>query len=398
MAFTMKRINPAGTRRWALALCAALISGCGGGGLDTAPVPNDRFNVLGRTLNVAVAQGKIGGYSFVLVDRNKVQFQSSAGVDPAGRPYSPALVLPIASTSKALAAAAIQRLVDSGQIDLDVPIHEYLQDSGVNWPSDPQLDRKAQITLRMLLAHTSGLPSVLNTPDCVEDANFNGGLAGCVAIIASDAVPLAANPGEAFIYSGTGYQVAGLVAVVRSGANDWPSFFNAALASPLGVSSQLFYPASANPRIAGGAFASASAYATFLRMLLNGGVLDSSVVLTQNRVIELVSNQLRPPAASGAIDTFSGSRSFTPYGSAGSSYPVYGLGFFIEAAALHPGSPGPEVSDQGLFGATPWIDFGLDYAAMLLIFDNSNPNNLVPPSSIGIWNDLRELIIAELNP
>jgi hypothetical protein len=46
----------------------------------------------------------------------------------------------------------------------------------------------------------------------------------------------------------------------------------------------------------------------------------------------------------------------------------YSFGFWISDPSIHPGSNGPELSDQGAFGCTPWVDFDLDYSAVLLIF------------------------------
>lgn len=57
--------------------------------------------------------------------------------------------------------------------------------------------------------------------------------------------------------------------------------------------------------------------------------------------------------------------------------------------ALHPGSRGPELSDQGAFGCTPWIDFDLGYAATLLIKDRTQ-------TGTEIWDAVRPIIISRL--
>lgn len=375
--------------RLALVICL-LLTACAPGPETSPPPADNSFNALGTQLDARVASSSISGYSFVLLDGAGLLY-SRAGGRMDGQPLTLERTVPLASASKALAAAAIMTLVDAGRLDLDVPVHNYLPPA-VNWPSDPLSNPKARITTRMLLAHTSGLPGLNDTPACVEQPNYNGGLAACVALIASGQVPLAAAPGSAFIYGGADYQVAGLVAVTRSGAASWPAFFNTALAAPLGASSQLFYAAVPNPRIAGGASASAPAYATFLHMLLRGG----NGVLSNASVVALASNQLQPPATNAGLNTYSGSNHFTPYpASVASAYPQYGLGFFIEAPARHAGSPGPELSSQGLLGATPWIDFGLGYAAVLLV-QEENSGTTVLAASLEIWNELRNFIIGRL--
>lgn len=51
---------------------------------------------------------------------------------------------------------------------------------------------------------------------------------------------------------------------------------------------------------------------------------------------------------------------------------------------------GPELSDQGAFGCTPWVDFGLGYSAVLLIKDRTR-------TGTEIWNAIRPIIIQELS-
>src|SRR3546814_21199229 len=72
------------------------------------------------------------------------------------------LAIPIASASKALSATIILSLVNNGLIDLDTPVSQYIGDQ-INWPII-----KRDITMRMLLNHTSGLP--FDSP-CLSEAD-----------------------------------------------------------------------------------------------------------------------------------------------------------------------------------------------------------------------------------
>lgn len=66
-----------------------------------------------------------------------------------------------ASMDKWLTATATFRLVESGQLDLDIPIQEYCPDfPKKEWP----------ITTRQLLTHTSGIRHNLDFPRLIEDA------------------------------------------------------------------------------------------------------------------------------------------------------------------------------------------------------------------------------------
>src|SRR3546814_17068260 len=62
------------------------------------------------------------------------------------------LAIPIASASKELSATILLSLVNNCLIDLDTPVSQYIGDQ-INWPII-----KRDITMRMLLNHTSGLP------------------------------------------------------------------------------------------------------------------------------------------------------------------------------------------------------------------------------------------------
>jgi len=56
---------------------------------------------------------------------------------------------------------------------------------------------------------------------------------------------------------------------------------------------------------------------------------------------------------------------------------------------VYPGSSGPELSDPGAFGCTPWIDLDLSYTAIILIQSRTG---------IGteIWNAVRPLVIEQV--
>lgn len=67
----------------------------------------------------------------------------------------------------------------------------------------------------------------------------------------------------------------------------------------------------------------------------------------------------------------------------------YSFGFWISDPSIHPGSNGVELSDQGAFGCTPWVDFDLGYSAVLLIKDRTR-------TGTEIWNAIRPIIIEKL--
>lgn len=315
--------------------------------------------------------GSASGYSFLLFNGSGTLY-SRAGGD-----HSLATVEMLASASKLPSSAAILTLVDQGKLNLDTTIATYLHNAGdpITWPSD-----KAAITMRMLLAHTSGLPGLAdNQPNCLNQ-QASGTLQQCAQNIAN--ATLVSQPGAEFNYGGADYQVAGYVATLISGAANWQTFFNNAIATPLGGIASYSYGDPAlvsNPRIAGGAMSNVTDYATILGMVQGGGTFNGKQVLSAAAINALKTNQIEGlPTA------------FTPFSSsAAASYPGYGLGLFISAPALYQPSPGPEFSDPGLFGATPWFDNGLNYGAVILIKQDTQ-------TGLDMWNAARPLIIQQL--
>ncbi len=334
----------------------------------TASVTLFDWSAVDDTLASAVSAGTVNGASFALVDRIGDLHTAARGNILLNQQVE------LASATKLPTVMAILSLVDSGQIELDRPVSQYLAlDSGFVWPAD-----KAAITLRMLLAHTAGLVGLDDAqPDCLALERLTT-LRECAQAIAE--IPLVAAPGAVFNYGGADMQVAAHIATILSG-QDWQTFFETRIGTPLGLT-RLSYGEPAivtNPRVAGGATASAPDYARLLRVLLNNGEYEGQRVLSQAMVGEILSNQIAGLPVQ-----------FAPFPSSRvADYPGYGLGVFISAPRLHPGSSGPEFSDPGLFGATPWIDVGLGYGGVLLI-ESTTGNGL------DIWDTLRPQITRQL--
>ena len=340
--------------RGSVLLAATISSGCGGRS-DERQLPF-HATALAETLDsfVGPAEGQVSGYSFALNVDGRTVFTR------AGGDMTLDSVIPIASASKAPAAAAILTLEREGLVSLDVPVRSYLGDA-VTWPP-----AKSAITLRMLLNHTSGLP--MSSP-CL-DATDATTLQQCVGEIAQ--APLDFLPGTQFGYSAAGYQVAGLVAERVTG-KDWNTLFGERVTAPLRMAS-FSYGAPVNPRVAGGAVSNVLDYLKFSQAILGGG----APLLTPAQGQALRSSQVN------GLPIF-----FTP-APAGARLEGYSQGWWISAPENHPGSEGPELSDPGLLGSTPWIDFDQRYTAVLLI-------NGTPDKGLAIWTAAREKILAELN-
>ena len=121
-------------------------------------------------------------------------------------PLTPDSVMTSASLSKSAFATVVMQLVEEGVLNLDKPVYQYLPKPLPDYPfyrdlaNDP---RYKQITLRMLLDHTSGFP---NWRAFNDDHKLN----------------INFTPGSRFAYSGEGILLAQLVVetVTKKPIND----------------------------------------------------------------------------------------------------------------------------------------------------------------------------------
>lgn len=121
-------------------------------------------------------------------------------------PVVPETLFAAGSVTKVFTASLIMSYVDAGQIELDAPVQAYLPDFTL-----ADRARSRLVTVRMLLAHTSGLPGnwMLDLPKSPHM------IADLVARLAD--VPFNSAPGEHWSYSNAGMAVLGRIAEVLSG-------------------------------------------------------------------------------------------------------------------------------------------------------------------------------------
>lgn len=213
---------------------------------------------------------KHGGCALVVVKDEKVIYRKGFGS------HGPDKVIPIASASKWLAGALIMSLVDEGKLSLDDQLRKYLPEF---------TEAKANISIRQLFAHTSGLPAEAR---CRNDKQTT--LERCVNEIAR--MKLRAAPGEEFYYGGVSMHVGGRIAEIVSGKS-WNELFVTRVAAPLGMSHTDFfaYGPTGNPRPAGDARSSVDEYARFLQMILQRGSFGGKRILSESSVVEMHKDQ-----------------------------------------------------------------------------------------------------------
>ena len=182
----------------------------------------------------------------------------------------------ITSCSKWLIASTLMNLVDDGRLELDDPVIKYLPSFG---------GRKASITIRHLLSHTSGLPRRLKNHKGIAESD----LAKFVKRLGKR-VELLTAPGKRFCYGNLSYQVAVRVAEVIEN-KPFHAIFKDRIATPCKMNNTRF-PISGLGHGVSSATSTTEDFSKFLTMFKNEGVsANGTRVLSANAVQEMIENQ-----------------------------------------------------------------------------------------------------------
>jgi CubicO group peptidase (beta-lactamase class C family) len=355
----------------------------------------ERLQMLTDVLKADVASGKIPGAVLLVARQGKVAWFEPVGkLDPTATPAVPMQrdgIFRIYSMSKPITSVAAMMLVEDGRLKLDDPIATYLPEYasmtvGVEKPGadgKPVLETvpaRRPITVQDLMRHTSGLTYGFFGPGLVKQAYNAAGLGDNDPTLAEFSqrlakLPLAYQPGTTWDYSQS-TDILGRVIEVVSGQSLY-QFEKARLLDPLGMKDTTYYvPEPARqPRIAeplpsdrsfgvgadlndprivrkyesggGGLVSTASDYARFLQMLLNGGSLDGKRYLGPRTIALMTADHSN--AGAGIVPG--------PLYLPGPGY-GFGLGFAVrrnDGEAPYP-SAGGEYNWGGAGGTYMWVD------------------------------------------
>ena len=260
---------------------------------------------LGRELAAeALQESGASSISVAMVAGDRTVWRETFGyADVAARTKPGAdTMYGIGSVSKVIAAAAVMKLVDQGKVELDAPVVAYVPAFRMLSPA------YADITVRMTIDHSSGLPGSDFT-DWSTAEYYPGYLQRFLDTAATQR--LKATPGLYSVYCNDGFTLAELVVQAVSGES-YARFVEHELFAPLGMRHSTFpvepyaegtyahsYAAdgsvrpreAVNPLAAGGAWSTPSDMARFARMLMDGGTLDGVRVLSAASVAEMAADQ-----------------------------------------------------------------------------------------------------------
>jgi CubicO group peptidase (beta-lactamase class C family) len=381
-------------------------------------------------LDGVVTDGRAAGIVAVVMRDGRVVYEHATGMADreAGRPMQPSSFFRIASQTKALTSVAAMTLVEEGVLALSDPISRWLPVMAGATVSEPfdsagssgrRVVPVAQpITIRHLLTHTAGMS--YGGESWLRDAYVARGLGPatgpgwyfadrttdiCTALEPLAELPLAAQPGERFVY-GYGSDVLGCI-IERATGQSLAEVIAERITVPLGMADTRFcLQGSEGARLtavyalregaltravdgslgqgdyldgpclafAGGAglLSTAGDYATFLEMLRAGGTLNGHRILSPATVALMTRDHL---------------------GDVGGTTFSFGLGFQVwhdPASAGRYGEPG-QYGWGGAYHTNYWVDPAYGLVAVVM-------TQLLPASGSTLHDRYRTLVYQMLGP
>ena len=165
----------------------------------------------------------------LVVMRNGVVLREAAYGRPSLEldvPATPATVFPYASMAKVFTGTAVLRLVQDGRLSLEGHIADLLPDLPPAW---------SDVTVRQLLAHTSGLPD-LNSERGFQNPFVSPWASVAAALDTLAGLPVERAPGTGFSYNQTNYLLLGML-LERIDGRTVEEYVAEEFAGPLGLAS-----------------------------------------------------------------------------------------------------------------------------------------------------------------
>jgi CubicO group peptidase (beta-lactamase class C family) len=270
---------------------------------------------IDATMQSFVDRHKLSGAVTLVADNQHILHLSAVGQrDIANNlPMQTDTIFWVASMTKPMTSSAIMMLQDEGKLSIDDPVSKYIPEyAALRTPSG----KPANLTLRHLLTHTSGLAEVPK-----EKLGEPRSLAELMSYFLNR--PMVFEPGTKWEYCQSGINTLGRIIEIVSGES-YENFMRERLFIPLGMKEATFYPTQDQiSRLAvsyvlkdgrlettdikllpgpvgdrnhytaanGGLFCTATDYCRFAQMLLNHGSLDGKQYLRPETVKQMTSIQ-----------------------------------------------------------------------------------------------------------
>lgn len=353
---------------------------------------------LDEKLSAAVTRGDVPGLVVIAATRDRILYQGVFGKAEVGheRPMTADALFRIASMTKPVTSVAAMQLYEQGRFALDDPAEKYLPElanltvfESFDTVTGAYTVRPAakKVTIRHLFTHTSGLGYAFTSP-IVRDFKPREGEE-------YSAGPLLFEPGMQWIY-GTSVDWVGRLVEKLSGKN-LEEYFRERIFTPLGMFDTFYnVPESKQARLVtvhrrqdgradaplteqpnqpqrpvttfnggGGLSSTASDYIRFARMILNGGKLNGTRILSADTVALMEKNHIGDVGVP-AVKTAQPDRSmdFTFINDAKDKW---GLGFLITTNQVAGKRSAGSLSWGGIDNTYFWIDPARGVAGVIMM-------------------------------
>jgi D-alanyl-D-alanine carboxypeptidase len=195
-------------------LLVALAASTGASVAQSAPQLDPAASAsVDAAVRKTLSAGHVVGATVIVVRNGAVVYTGEYGLRDvaAGLPSTATTKYEVGSVTKQFTAAAILQLREAGKIDLDAPLATYL----------PSVPHAKDVTIRQLLALTSGLPEYTGGVTFATAVQTPATFDGLMASIAGK--PLDFKPGTNFGASNTNYLVLGRLVELVSGQH-WSDY------------------------------------------------------------------------------------------------------------------------------------------------------------------------------
>jgi len=316
---TLKRLMP--VLMLALLTLAVLLPAVSTGAMpasNSQPDPglsrDEGFAAIDAYVDAQMRELGIPGLALGVIQGDQIVHLKGFGIaGPDGRAVTPQTPFQLASLVKPMTGVAIMQLVEAGKLDLDAPVQRYLP-----WFRVADEAASAQITVRHLLYHTSGLPGTVAMEYALSGDARPDALEARIRGLRS--VPLKGPVGATYEYANVGYQILGLLIQEVSGQS-YEVYMREHLFTPLqmqqtytdwtqarshGAASGYRYwfgvPVPGEIAIdraglpSGGVTASVEDVTHFLVAQLNGGRFGDTAILSTDGIAEMQRPVARTPA------------------------------------------------------------------------------------------------------
>jgi len=368
-----------------------------------------------------VENGSMPGLVALVSRGGEVQVDAIGNMAIGGAPMQRDTIFRIASMTKPVAAAAAMILVEECKLRLDDPVDEFLPElanrrvlRSIESEIDDTVPARRAITLRDVLTFRLGYGAIMVFPDRhpIQKAITEAGIAPGPVLPSFPPdelmrrygkLPLIHQPGERWLYN-AGSEILGVL-IARAAGTTLGEFLHERIFEPLGMKDTAFHaPQSklnrfatsylrdrqtqqlkvfddpvtgkfANPPVfenaSGGLVSTAEDFNAFAQMMLNGGRLGSTRILSRPSVELMTTDQIAPEQKLGSELFFNDNRGWG-----------FGLSVFTRRDHLH-NVPGRFGWDGGY--GTSWYSDPKEQLTGILLTQRLMDSPQPPPVMADFW-------------